>query len=304
MIALTNSSWLQEAEAGLHEGLREGTLLVGRDYDVEVLAAPEAARVEELVSRALDTGTDVFVTLSSPALQATMRQAGARPVVFADLADPEMAGLKRPSAWRTWFGGCSAEGHPNVTGAYAADGVESLVGVVRQCLESPGRIGTFFVPGEPESVWYKNKLVESAKKLGLEVDALAVADPREVARAASTLTRTVAAVVLLGDTVTDRAVADVVRAARQAKVPVFSLVTAHARGGALAAVARDVHASGKRAGRMAARILGGRRPSAMAFDRVANARLLVNVDAAGPIDMGLPLGLLQRADEVIAEEGE
>ena len=304
VIALANEHWLQEAEAGLRAGLQQETLIAGRDYDIDVLAAADAGGLDALITRALDAGTDLFVTLSTAALQAAMRKAGDRPVVFADLGDPEAAGLSRPSVWRTWFGGCSADQRPNVTGAYAADGAESLMAVLRLCLDSPGRIGTFFVPGESDSVLYKNKLVEVAKKLGVEVDAVAVANPSELAAAAGTLVGKVTAVVLLGDTVTDRAVADVVRVAQEAKRPVFSLVAAHARAGALVALARDVHGGARRAGGMAARIIGGRRASAIAFEMVGAPRLLVNADAAGTIEMGLPLSLLRRADEVIAEEGE
>ena len=113
--------------------------------------------------------------------------------------------------------------------------------------------------------------------------------------------RGVGAIVALGDPATDAVFAALLAGARSCGVPVLGTRRAHALGGALLTQARDVRGAGRAAGRRAAQALRGEDIGGLGFSEHAGDVLIVNADAAERDGVGLPLALIERADEVIGD---
>jgi len=107
--------------------------------------------------------------------------------------------------------------------------------------------------------------------------------------------------VLLGDRSTDAVLADLVAAARGCGMVVLGTRQAHADAGAVLTLARDERAGASAAGRRAAQFMRGERPQLEPFERVTRTRIVLNAQAAEQAAVGLPLGLLEQADDVIGD---
>jgi ABC-type uncharacterized transport system substrate-binding protein len=93
----------------------------------------------------------------------------------------------------------------------------------------------------------------------------------------------------------------VVKAARQARVPIFGFQSRQARDGAVLVLARDYFDSGREAGLVAARVMRGENPANIPFRVYDKNKLMVNVKAARDIELLLPPALIKKAKEVIGQ---
>ena len=175
LIAYVNVIDSEEAESGILKGLKEAGLVEGRDYTLTIRNAQgDMATLNSLVQAALNDGADLILTLSTPGLQAAMRQTSSVPIVFTFVADPIVAGA----------GQSMTDHRANVTGVYVAGAYPEVVAMVRECLPQARSIGTLFVPTEVNTVYHKDQTTAEASKLGMELVSVPVATATEISDAA------------------------------------------------------------------------------------------------------------------------
>ncbi len=293
LIEYTNMIEVDEMEAGIRAGLAEAGLVAGRDFELRVRNAQgDMATLPILVDAAISEGTDLLLTLSTPALQATAQRARGRPVVFSLTSNPFLAGV-----------GTSNRDHmPNVTGVPTPGAYEELVQLVRELMPEARRIGTLTIPAEANSVFNTQELERVAKRAGLELVSVAANTSSEVSDAALALTsHDIDAVTQVAGSLTTTAFVAIMRAAERRDLPVFGFLSSNVREGAVAAQARDYEDAGRKMGHMAARVMRGEDPDRMPFEPDQSTRLLVNPEAARRAGIVLPSTVLARAAETVGE---
>jgi ABC-type uncharacterized transport system substrate-binding protein len=291
LIEYVNVIDVEEVEKGFIDGLPAAGLVRGRDYDVSVRNAQgDMGTLNSVVDAAITGGADLLVPLSSPSLQATARKAGTLPVVFTYVADAVAAGV-----------GKSNEDHlPNITGVPSPGAYAEVIGYFHQCYPSATRVGTVFVPAEVNTVFHKDQLTLEARKLGIEVVAVAANTSSEIPDAAMALCdMKIDGLCQVGGNITATGFVSIVRAANRNRLPVFSFLTPQAREGAVLVVGRDYYAGGEQAAGIAARIIRGERPAKIPFLPLYKSKLTVNLQAASAVGLVVPPDILKRADEVI-----
>src|SRR5205085_2114491 len=263
---------VEEAERGIRKGLADAGLAEDRDFTIRVRNANgDMPTLSALVDAAVTDGADMLVAFSGPTLQAAIQRARKLPIVFTYVANPMAAGA-----------GKSPTDHlPNVTGVSTLGPYDELLHLIREVLPRARRLGTLFVPAEVNSVYNKDRLVELAKAQGFEIVALPVNASPEVSDATlSLLSQKIDAICQVGANMTNTAFSSIALPARQARVPLFGSNTGNSTEGARMAARRDSSEGGQQAGRMAARVLRGESPSAIPFESLQTAHVLVNLDTA------------------------
>lgn len=291
IIEYVNVVDVEEAEKGFIDGLPAAGLVRGRDYEVSVRNAQgDMGTLNSVVDAAITEGADILVPFSSPSLQAAARKAGTLPVVFTYVADAIAAGV-----------GKSNEDHlPNITGVPSPGAYAEVIGYFHQCFPSARRVGTVFVPAEVNTVFHKNQLTLEARKLGIEVVAVAANTSSELPDAAMALCgMDIEGLCQVGGNLTATGFVSIVHAANRAKLPVFSFLSPQAREGATLVVGRDYYDGGKQAAGIAARIIRGESPAAIPFEPLYKSKLTVNLRAARALGVTIPAEIVKRADEVI-----
>jgi len=290
----------RQAVQGLAGGLRAAGLQPDRDYVLTVHQAHgRPAALSDLARAAAQGGANTLVAIGTPALQAALAAAPRTPIVFTDVADPALAGVRPHSLWQRWLPWLVGDDRAPVTGAYATGGFAALVSASAGVTN--GTWGAVVASSDPDSVGYGDALRAGAQPLGRAVEFETVAEAVAVPAAAVRLcSRGVTALVALGDPVTDAAFNALVEAAHECRVPVLGTLGVHAAG-ATVTVARDTKGAARQAGRLVGRIAAGEDPRQIDFVAVERRRLIVNAAAADSAGIGLPLTLVQSADEVIGD---
>ena len=277
---------VEENREGIRAGLEQAGLKPGRDVELRVRNAQgDMAALSSMIDAAVSDQTDLLLVCCTPTLQAALRRAGNRNVVFALVANPIVAGA----------GKNDREHAPNVTGAYIPAPHAEGLAALRQCLPNVHRIGTLFVPAEVNSVFYKDELVKAARRGGLEVELVPVSSSSEIPDAAIALCgRNLDAVCQISDNLTGASFASVAQATQRARIPLMSFASAQARNGAFMAVSRDFYDGGVASGQIAARVLRGESPARIPFQLVETIKYLFNRAAASSASVAIPQELLRR----------
>lgn len=282
----------EESEKGIVEGLRTSGLVQGRDYDITIRNAQgDISTLNALVDAAITDRADLLMTLSTPTLQATIRKAPARvPIVFTFIADPVTAGAAR-----------SLTDHlPNVTGVPTGSADQEVLLLLRKCMPNVRRIGTIIVPSEVNMVYNRDKLVASARKMGIEVVSVPASTSSELPDAALALCgMNIDAVCQVAGNLTTSGFTTIARAARQAGLPAFGFMSAQAEQGAVAVVARDYYDAGTNAAKLAIRVMRGENPASIPLEPLRKNRTIVNLPAARAVRLAIPESVLKEADQVI-----
>jgi len=289
-IQYIQSPEVDEAEAGVRAGLKEAGLVEGEDYEITVRnASGDMPTMLALIDAALQDDADMLVTFSTPTLQAAINRTDRVPIVFTFVTDPVAAGAGRNYV----------DHRANVTGVYTHAPCDAILGCVREFIPRVRRVGTLTVPAEVNSVYSHELLLAAAKKRDIEVVALPLAAPSDVADAAVALcTRDIDAMVIIGSNLTFTTFPTIASAARRARLPIFGSATSEFENGAVAVVANDFFDAGHESGKLAARVLRGENPKAIPFQPTSGTRLLLNQPAAEHCGLKLPAALRDRADKV------
>jgi ABC-type uncharacterized transport system substrate-binding protein len=275
---------------GIFAGFEKAGLKLGHDFELRTRNAQgDMATLSTMIDAAVADGTDLLLTSTTPALQASLRRANGRPVVFSLVANPMVAGA-----------GKTASDHlPFVTGAYIPAPHEDGLIALRQCIPKVKRIGTLFVPSEVNSVYYKEELVKAALRLGLEVETVGVSSTSEVADAALALCgRNVDAICQISDNLTGASFASIAQAARRARLPLMGFASGQAKSGAFMTISRDFYDGGVASAEMAARILRGDSPAKIPFLLVQKIKYCFSPATAALNGIVIPPDLLRRGESV------
>src|SRR5262245_11856981 len=293
IIEYNNVQDVEESEAGVLAGLQESGLKQGRDYVVDVRNAQgDMATVNSLVDAAVTESVELLITLSTPTLQAALKRAARKPIVFTYLANAVAAGAGR-----------SDEDHlPNVVGVYNTAAYDEMLELIRQIRPDARVLGTLFVPAEVNMVYHREQLNEAARKFNFKVVAMAANTSADVADAALALTsQRIDVICQIPGNLTGAAFPSIVAAANKAKLPIFAFQTIQVRNGAVVALARDYGDAGRESGLLAARVMRGENPAKIPFIPYSKTKLVVNTKAARHIGLTIPPAVVNKAEEVISQ---
>ena len=295
-VSYVATPFVEEAEEGTKEGLKQSGLLEGRDYVSKTRNAQgDIANLNNILDAVLNEGSDLIYTYTTPALQVSSQKAhGKIPVVFTLAVDPVSWGL-----------GKSHADHPsNITGVYVSLPTERMLDVVQQCMPGIRKIGTVFTPSESNSVYVLNLLQAEAKKRGIAVITAPASSSTEVAEAAISLcSRGIDAVLQIPDNNTGSAFASIVSATSSLKIPLFGFSSPQAKAGAVVAVANDYFDAGRQGALLAARIMRGESPAGIPMEAVLRNKITINPEAARKAGMVIPDSVLKQADEIVQKDG-
>jgi len=290
IVTYVDSPATEEAVHGVLEGLEKSGLKAGVDYKTEVRNAQgDIAALNALMDSA-NSKADLVMPVTTPALQAALNKVKKAPIVFAQVADPKLAGAVDAKGYQL----------PYVTGVFLMSPFEEMVDLLKEYFPQYKRVGTLFVPAEVNSVLYKNRFTEVAQRQGIELVSVAGNTAGEVADAAIALTgQNIQAFIQISDSLSSTSFVSIANAAKRAKIPLFTFNGTQIHQGALLTCARDFHEGGVEAGGLAARVMRGEMPGAIPFMPVRKMEVRINLQRADEQKFVFPEELVKKADRVI-----
>jgi ABC-type uncharacterized transport system substrate-binding protein len=268
IVAYNVTTLAEESFAGLVDGFREAGLTEGRDYEMRYMNAQgDMATLSTMMLTAKNDEADLLVCVTTPALQAGLRQAGGLKIVFTAVADGVAAGA----------GTSETEHLPNVTGITTSSPFEEMAKAIHEILPKAKTIGTLYTPSEINSVVYCERLEKALGKYAITLKLVPITSPNELPEAVQVLcTGDVAAVCQVVDNTTRQAFPLLARRASEANLPVFSFEKNQMKEGAVLAISRDYYDAGVEAGLLAAKVLRGADPAKIPFSNTASMSVSLN----------------------------
>ena len=274
---------LDNCYEGFVQGLEEGGFKEGDNLTLEFTNAQgDVANADMAAKNAVSKKDDMVMGIATPAAMsayAATKDAGI-PVVFTAVSDPVSAGIvkdiQKPGT--------------NCTGTADVLPLEAQMKMIRAFLPDAKKIGILYTTSEPNSVSHLKKFKELAKNYDFEIVEVGITNASEVAAGAQTL---VSKGVDCINNFTDNNVVDnlstVLKAANDAKIPVFGSEVEQVKNGCLASESIDYVALGKDTGLMAAKILKGEaKPEDMAVQEVKESAPVYNKEVMESLGLSLP----------------
>jgi putative tryptophan/tyrosine transport system substrate-binding protein len=277
-------------------GLRELGYVEGENVILEVRWTDgHSERLPELAGEFVRLPVDVIVTHGAPGARAATAATTTIPIVVAAVADMVRLGLVASLA------------HPggNVTGL--SDLLPELNGKLVELLTEtlPGltRVAVLWNRLNPGAALQAEAAQTAAREVGLQVSALAVRSPDEIAEVLATAAKGgVGAVIVVGDPLTNEHRIRIAQLALQERLP-MSFISPAGRSaveaGGLMSYGQELPSRFKRAAVFVDKILKGAKPADLPVEQPMKFELIINLKTAKALGITIPPSLLVLADEVI-----
>jgi ABC-type uncharacterized transport system substrate-binding protein len=273
---------------GIFDGLRDLGFEEGKNLEVRrAHAQAEIANIPSLLQNFDSSDVDLILPMTTPLISGACAMVKHKPVVFTYCSDPIAAGA-----------GKSFTNHlPHVTGIGSFPPVQDMVDLIHAAMPQAKSVGTIYNASEANSV----KVVQVARDLfaaaGLRLEEATVGNSSEVLQAAQALaSRKVDAFYIQGDNTVVQAFDAVVRAAKDAHLPLFNDDPDAARRGSVACVGLGYYRPGYAAASAIARVLLGEKPAAIPLQNISEKALWLDLDLAGRLGIRFPDKVIDEAE--------
>ena len=262
----------------------------GRNVRIDVrydLVDPE--RMRSHVTALLGQTPDVIVAVSTPVLEAVLKQTRSVPIVFIGVSDPVSAGFV-PSLARP--GG-------NITGFSNFEGGKWLE-ILMEAVPATKRVAVLMNRDDPAWARYLAPIESLGPSRGVRLTRVFLGDPAETERAIDAFADEPDGGLIITNNfraVTQRDV--LVGVAVRRRLPAIYPARIFVNSGGLMSYGIDPVDLFRRATSYVDRILRGEKPGDMPVQLPTKFEFVVNLRAARALGLALPLPLIGRTDEVI-----
>ena len=287
IVRYNDAQFSADTERGILDGFKKEGLIAGRDYTVRVLNAQgDMATLSAILNSVVADAPDLIMPISTPALQASLRQSGGLPIVFSSVGDGVRAGA-----------GKSETDHlPNVTGISTRSPFKKMAELIKASVPGVQAAGTLFSPAEINSELYRQWFEEALTEEGLTLKSVPVNTSADVSESTTVLLRSgIQVVAQIADNATRPGYAQIIKRTSDAGMAFFCFDSAGMKDGAALALARDYYHTGIEAAEVAVRVLRGTSPGEIPFTNTRTETLEINPLILGRTGISLPEDKLKTA---------
>jgi len=287
MIYFAPEEGAQTCMDGLFEAVKERGFERGKNLEVlSAHAQGEIANIPLLVQNYDSQDLDAIVTFTTPCLAAACTMAKKTPVVFTYVYDPIAAGA----------GTSRTEHLPHVTGVGSFPPVEDTVDAIQKLVPGIKAVGTVYNSSEANSVKVISVAREAFGKRNIKLEEVTATSTGEVFQAAQVAAyRNVQALWVTGDNTALQGFDAIVKASRDAKLPLIINDPEFTARGAVLSVGLGWREAGYAGGVLLARVLHGEKPQNLPIEEVAVKKIVVNDDAAKRLGITIPAEIVSQA---------
>ena len=278
--------------AAFRNGLSESGFAEGQNVAIEFRwTAGQDSRLPELAADLVRRRATVVVAPTTPAAIAAKAATTTVPIVFAMGGDPValglVAGLARPGS--------------NITGIsfQTVELASKRLGLLHELVPGAAGIAALVHPTSVLTKSFMNDVQAGAAALGLQIDVLHAATPRDIDAAFTKLQLNPHPLLTSAEALfTSRRAQLIVLAARHA-IPAVYHLREFAEIGGLMSYGPDLANVYRQLGIYTGRVLKGEKPSDLPIQQPTKFEFVINLNTARALGLEIPPTLLARADEVI-----
>lgn len=288
IVQYSETEFAERCHEGLIAGMTQSGLTEGTDYRLKSYNAQgDMSTLSSIMTTVKSDKVDLLLVISTPALQAALRQAGPdTKIVFTGVGDAVKAGA-----------GTSETDHlPNVTGITTRSSFDGMARLIKKLKPETKKVGTLFTPAEINSELYKNWFEEALKAEGIALVAVPVTSSADLAQAADEMCRqNIQVVAQIVDNLTRPGFALIARKAADYKMPVFVFDSDQMKDGGTICLARDYYDAGLEAAEKAVMVIRGKNPKFIPFNNTQSEKWMYNPELVHKFNLNLTKDFLEKA---------
>ena len=212
-------------------------------------------------------------------------------LLFSSVTDPVSADLAYENGLKT-----------NISGVSNFVQLEPQLDLFRKIMPNIKKIGIIFNAGESNSVSIINKLENICPKFDINLVKQSITNSSQAYQAAIKLSSLVDAIFISNDNTALSSLQTIIKAASEAKIPVFVSDTDAVKSGALAALGPNQYQVGYQTGNMAASIILGKNINDIPIEFPTTTELFLNIDMAKKLNINFTDELLNQANTIIGDK--
>lgn len=275
------------------KGFIDGGNISIKRFNAETDNAAGAAICNEIVNSRFD----MAITVSTPSLQimANANRAAKIPHIFAVVTDPAGAGVGISET--------DPLDHPDyLAGIGTFQPVEKVIALAKQINPDLKKLGAPWALSEKCAEACVIKARKTCAGLGITLVEMPVENSASVLEAVRALNlKGVEAIWVGGDNIIETAIESVIKAGREAGIPVITNNPDHAPLGAYVSLGANYYQVGEKLGELTAEILSGRSIKSVPVENVVPENLVINIKDNKNISgaWNLPQEVIKRASKII-----
>src|SRR6476620_10990054 len=275
---------------GFQKGLGEQGLVEGRHFVIEYAIAKNSTQVIKAAKELVDRKVDIIIASGTPSVMPARDVAGQVPVVFVATLDPVatvlVASLARPGR--------------NVTGMTSISGdlIAKRLQLTKELLPNLTRIAILVREASPTAPQYVQESRTAAQSLGIELQILTIAHPKDLDGIFVAVQRPSALVVADDAEFTARRTR-IAELALKNQLPTVSGLREMAEAGGFMAYGASFGELYRRAASQVRKILQGANPGNLPVEQTTKFEFVLNMRTAKALGLTVQPTLQARADEVI-----
>lgn len=287
---------LNATRQGFIDGLKSAGFEVGKNLVFDYQNAqgdPGTAR--NIIQKFMADKVDLLAPCTTPVVQAAIRltKGTKTPVVFGCVTNPVQTGVLASTEKPTGT---------NVTGFYTIPPVKRNFDIFLAIKPGIKTVGTIWNSAETNSEALNKLARAEAEKRGIKWVPVNVTSSAEIKNAAESLVGKVDTIITPQDNTVASAYEALIKVAREAKIPWFSLDVLAVERGAVAAVAQHQYQNGVDwAKKVAVPVLLGKDPGALLAVEAEVFEVRVNLAAAKAAGLTVPEAVLKQASKVFGK---
>src|SRR5262245_21808174 len=275
------------------QGLREMGWVEGQNISVESRwAENNYDRLPALAADLVRLKVDVIVTGGVPAIRAAQQATRTIPIVMGLVEDPVASGL------------VASLGRPggNITGLsmMAPDLVGKQMELLKGVVPKVSRMALLWNPANPGNILQSREAESAARALEVQLQALEVRSPEEIAGAFAAMARERAgALVVLQDATLTNQARKIAEFAAEGSLPAMYARREQPDVGGLMSYGPSIPEMFRRAATFVDKILKEAKPADLPVEQPTKFELVINLKTAKALGLTSPQSILTRADEII-----
>ena len=283
---------LDQTVQGIIDALKEDNIFDSIEFKVES-SQGNASLVSQINNKFIAQKADIIVAVGTLPAQNAAKYAleNKTKLLFSSVTDPVGADLTYENALKN-----------NITGVSNFVPLEPQLDIFRQILPDIKNLGIIFNAGESNSVSIVNKLEKSCPNFGIKLIKQSITNSSQAHQAAIKLSSLVDAIFISNDNTALSSLQTIIKAAKEANIPVFVSDTDAVKLGALAALGPNQYQVGYQTGKIVSLVLSGKNMSDMPIEFPKNTELFLNIDTAKELKLNFTDTLLKQANTIIGDK--
>jgi putative ABC transport system substrate-binding protein len=285
---------LNQTTQGIIDALRDGGYIDQENAFIRVESAQgNAALAAQIAGKFVNLHPDIVIGVATVSAQSLSKYAilGRAKLIFSTVTDPKAAKLVQSLNLPM----------NNTSGVSNFVALEPQLELFKKLKPELKRLGFLYNPGELNSIILIKKLEELSNNFGFSLVKVAANKTAEVPQAAIRLAQSSDAIFISNDNTALSALPSIIKAANEAKIPVFVSDTDAIAQGATAALGPNQYQVGRQTGDMILRVLQGADVNHEPVEFPKSTDLYLNLKAARLANITVPEDILRSASKIIDE---